>query len=228
MKRTAAFPDLALAGAIALIALIAWPAATSAAPQEAAAPASAEARMPAAVMTVQIREAPLLRRQRLIGGGVLLVLREGDLVEVIDPKQAARVVASAKDKPTRLPVDARPEFAWYHVSPHFTGPGGTPAASGHPSGAGRVSGYMHHSALLRGNVDLRAMPGTPIGASASEIALGGRGFDEIVESEYRRSHPGLATAFAVLDGLEGEPSFNPSLSEVSDFVAQTAGIGADG
>lgn len=217
--------DVILAGAVTVL-LWTFPASAGAQDQRAAPPPPAPATAPPVVMTVQSREAPLLRRQRMIGGGVLLVLREGDLVDVVDSKQAASVTASAKagTRPRTTPrsKDAKPEFVWYHVAPH----GSTRMTSGVRSGAEPTTGYMHHSDLIRGQVVLKAMPGAPTRASASEIALGGRGFDEIVEQEYRQSHGQLASAFAVLDEIDRDAAFNPTLDEVTDFVAQTTVIGA--
>ena len=80
----------------------------------------------------------------------------------------------------------------------------------------RIRGWMHRSALTKGNISLRAgESNAPLAASGDELALAGKGFNKQVESAFKAKNPQMD--YAWVDRME---TMKVSPEEMAQFLRQ--------
>lgn len=78
-----------------------------------------------------------------------------------------------------------------------------------------IAGCIHKSAVDEKNIDISGVSGAKShGASGSEVALAGKGFNPQVEKSYREKHPDLD--FRSVDGIEAS---RPGDETIRKFIS---------
>ena len=109
------------------------------------------------------------------------------------------------------------ETAWFLIQPvNLAAVKITPGVDGQPP---VVTGYVNKSALTTKRIVLKADQGVQMSASADDVTLAGKGFNDDVEQSYRANHPTLVAAYTTLDHIENDPAYSPTPEDISAFRA---------